>query len=113
MSHDNYNVNDHLDDHEDPDGWATWAIGLGSSVLVIAAVVISAGIYYRSMMTEAETKHINITFEQRDMINAAQHAVLEESAHWVQDHDEDSGETTHRLVIPVQDAMDMIAGDTK
>jgi hypothetical protein len=113
MSHDNHNANDHSDDHEDPDGWATWAIGLGSSVLVIAAVVISAGIYYRSMMTEAETKNINITFEQRDMIKAAQHAVLEESAHWVQDHDEKTGETRHRLVIPITDAMDIVAGNTK
>ncbi|MBC8202303.1 MAG: hypothetical protein H8E91_00580 [Planctomycetes bacterium] len=113
MSHDNHNANDHLEDHEDPDGWATWAIGLGGAFLMIATVAITAGIYYRSVMTEAEAKNINVTFEQRDMIRAAQHAVLEESARWIRKHDEASGKTTHRLVIPVQDAMDIIAGDTK
>ena len=101
------------DDHEDPDSWATWAIGLGGAFLLIATVAISAGIYYRSIMTESEVKNINITFEQRDMITAAQRAVLEESAHWTRVHNSETGEAEDRLVIPIHDAMDIIAGNRK
>jgi len=113
MSHNNHNANDHLDDHEDPDGWATWAIGLGGAVITIATITISMGIYYRSLMSEAATKQINVTYEQRDMIKAAQKAVLEESAHWVRHHDAETGDSRDQLVIPINDAMDIIAGNVK
>ncbi|MDP7008876.1 MAG: hypothetical protein QGI78_04820 [Phycisphaerales bacterium] len=113
MSTSNHNAHDDiLNDHEDPDGWGTWAIGIGGSFLMIATVLIASGVYYRSLMTEAEVKNINVTFEQRDMIMASQQAVLEESAHWVRHHS-DSGEPTDRLVIPIDDAMDIVAGTTK
>ena len=35
------------------------------------------------------------------MVRDAQHAVLLESAHWVSEHDEESGEETSRLVLPI------------
>jgi len=98
-------------DHEDPDGYATWAIGLGGAFLMIATVAISCGIYYRAASTEAFAKSVNIRYEQRDMVRDAQHAVLLESAHWVSEHDEESGEETTRLVLPIKDAMNIIAGD--
>ena len=113
MSHNNHNTNDHLDDHEDPDGWATWAIGIGGSFLMIATVLIAAGVYYRSLMTEAEVKNINVSFEQRNMIMASQHAVLEEAAHWVRHHDPKTGNSIDRLVIPINDAMNIVAGNTR
>lgn len=113
MSHNNHNANDHLDDHEDPDGWATWAIGIGGAVLTLATIVFSAGIYYRSLMSEAAVKQIDVTFEQRDMIKDAQQAVLEESSHWVKHHDPATGEVSDRLVIPVDTAMDIVAGNLK
>jgi hypothetical protein len=98
-------------DHEDPDGYATWAIGLGGAFLMIATVAIACGIYYRAASTEAFGKSVNIRYEQRDMVRDAQHAVLLESAHWVSEHDEESGEETTRLVLPIKDAMNIIAGD--
>jgi hypothetical protein len=101
MSNSHNNSHHTVNDHEDPDGWATWAIA------------IAAGVYYRSVMTEAETKNINVTFEQRDMILEAQQAVLEEAAHWVRHHNPESGETIDRLVIPVNDAMNIVAGSVK
>ncbi|MDP6692947.1 MAG: hypothetical protein QF444_01360 [Phycisphaerales bacterium] len=113
MSNSHNNSHHTVNDHEDPDGWATWAIGIGGSFLMIATVAIAAGVYYRSVMTEAETKNINVTFEQRDMILEAQQAVLEEAAHWVRHHNPESGETIDRLVIPVNDAMNIVAGSVK
>jgi len=98
-------------DHEDPDSYATWAIGLGGAFLMIATVAIACGIYYRAASTEAFGKSVNIRYEQRDMVRDAQHAVLLESAHWVSEHDEESGEETTRLVLPIKDAMNIIAGD--
>ena len=111
MSHNNHN--DHLDDHEDPDGWATWAIGLGGAVVTIGTITISAGIYYRSVMSEAAVKQVNVTFEQRDMIKAAQKAVLEESAHWARHYDGETGESRDQLVIPIDHAMDIVAGNVQ
>ena len=113
MSHNNHNTNDHLDDHEDPDGWATWAIGLGGAVVTIGTITISAGIYYRSVMSEAAVKQVNVTFEQRDMIKAAQKAVLEESAHWERHYDGETGESRDQLVIPIDHAMDIVAGNVQ
>ena len=98
-------------DHEDPDGWATWAIGMGGALLMIATVSIACGIYYRAATTEAFDKSVNIRYEQRDMVRDAQHAVLREAAHWVSYHNEVSGEEEHRLVLPIDDAMKIIAGD--
>ncbi len=99
-------------DHEDPDGYATWAIGIGGSFIMIATVAIACGIYYRAASSEALDKRINIRYEQRDMVRDAQHAVLLESAHWVSEHDEVSGEETSRLVLPIKDAMNIIAGNS-
>ena len=90
-------------DHEDPDGYATWAIGLGGAFLMIATVAIC--MWYLlpcAASTEAFGKSVNIRYEQRDMVRDAQHAVLLESAHWVSEHDEESGEETTRLVLPIQ-----------
>ncbi len=100
-----------VDDHEDPDGWATWAIGIGGSFLMIATVAITCGIFYRSAATEALDKNINIRYEQRNMVLAAQQAVLEESAHWVSEHNPAASKSIDRLVIPINQAMDIVAGN--
>lgn len=113
MSNPHDNNQDILNDNEDPDGWATWAIGLGGAFLMIATVAIGTGIYYRAVMAEDGVKNINITYEERDMVRAAQQAVLEESAHWVREHDPESGEVVDRLVIPIDDAMNIVAGNTE
>mgnify|MGYP007026197570 CR=1 FL=1 len=47
------------------------------------------------------------------MIKAAQKAVLEESAHWVIHHDAETGKSRDQLVIPINDAMDIVAGNVK
>ncbi len=101
-----------IDDHEDPDYLATWAIGIGGSFLMITTVAIACGIYYRASTTESLDKSVNIQYEERNMAQAAQQATLEESAHWVRESDPTSGETTDRLVIPIDDAMNVIAGNT-
>ena len=99
-------------DHEDPDGYATWAIGIGGAFLMIATVALACGIYYSAASSEALDKRVNIRYEQRDMVRDAQHAVLLESAHWVSEHDKD-GKETSRLVLPINDAMNIIAGNTE
>ncbi|MDP7005754.1 MAG: hypothetical protein QF718_06050 [Phycisphaerales bacterium] len=99
-------------DHEDPNGWATWAIGIGGSFLMITTVAIACGVYYSAATTEAFDKNVNIRFEQRDMVRDAQHAVLLEAAHWVS-HQDESGNSVRRLVIPVDQAMDIVAGNRK
>ncbi len=98
------------EDHEDPDGLATWAIGIGGAFLMITTVAIACGIYYRASTTESFDKNVNIRYEQRDMVRDAQHAVLLEAAHWVSHHDE-SGNRVSRLVLPIGQAMDIVAGN--
>lgn len=111
MSHTHGQSNVEVEDHEDPDGWATWAIGIGGTFLMITTVAIACGIYYRSATTEALDKNVNIRFEQRDMVRAAQHAVLVESAHWVSH--QDGGKGAEKLVLPINEAMAIVAGDGK
>ena len=99
------------EDHEDPDGWATWAIGIGGTFLMITTVAIACGIYYRAATTEALDKNINIRYEQRDMVLASQRAVLEESARWVKRENPSAAGTIEHLVIPIDHAMDIVAGN--
>ncbi|MDP7005762.1 MAG: hypothetical protein QF718_06090 [Phycisphaerales bacterium] len=110
MSHEQPHIEN---DHEDPDGWATWAIGIGGSFLMITTVAIACGIYYSAATTEAFDKNVNIRYEQRDMVRDAQHAVLVESAHWVTEQHPETGKTVERLVLPINDAMNIIAGNSK
>ena len=100
-----------VEDHEDPDGWATWAIGIGGSFLMIATVALACGIFYRAETSEALEKNINVRYEQRNMVIAAQQAVLEEAVHWVSEHNEEESKTINRLVIPIDQAMDIVAGN--
>ncbi|MDP7004738.1 MAG: hypothetical protein QF718_00815 [Phycisphaerales bacterium] len=109
MSHEQPHIDN---DHEDPDAWSTWAIGIGGSFLMITTVAIACGIYYSSATTEAFDKNVNIRYEQRDMVRDAQHAVLVESAHWVSGQHPETGETVERLVLPINDAMNIIAGNS-
>lgn len=104
---------DHIDDHEDPDGMSTWAIGVGGAFLMISTVAIACGIYYNAATTESINKSVNIRYEQRDMVRAAQHAVIEEAAHWERVQDPITGDTVDRLVIPIDTAIDIVAGRTK
>ena len=55
-------------------------------------------------------KSINIRFEDRNATRDAQHAVLDEEAHWVRERDPISGDIVDRLAIPIGDAMDIVAG---
>lgn len=101
----------HLDnDREDPEGWATWACGIGGSLLVITTVVLSCGIYYTAQSTEAHAKSIDIRYEERDMIRQAQREVLQETSHWVVEKNPETNQTSKRLVIPINDAMQIVAG---
>ena len=89
-------------EQEDPNCWATWAIGIGSAFLMITTVSIACGIYYRAATTEAL---------RRETRASAQRAVIEETAHWVREQDPSSGEVSDRLVIPIHDAMNIVAGN--
>jgi hypothetical protein len=98
-------------DHEDPDGWATWAIGIGGSFLMITTVAFTCGIFYRAATTEALDKNVNIRYEQRNMVLASQQAVLEETAHWITEHNSEDSTSIDTLVIPIDQAMDIVAGN--
>ena len=100
-------------DNEDPDGWATWAIGIGGAFIVIATVAATCGIFYSAATTEAFEKNVNIRYEERNMVIAAQQAVLEEAAHWESVKNTDDNKSIDRFVIPIDQAMDIIAGNTK
>jgi hypothetical protein len=80
---------------------------------MIATVALACGIFYRAETTEALDKNINIRYEQRNMVIAAQQAVLEESVHWVSEHNPEESTTINRLVIPIDQAMDIVAGNHK
>jgi len=109
MTHDDH----HLlpGDTEDPHGMATWAIGLGSALVLLAIVLASIGMFYRETMNEVQEKSIDIRFEDRDATRDAQHAVLDEEPHWVRERDPISGDIVHRLAIPIEDAMDILASE--
>ena len=84
---------------------------IGGTFIVIATVAISCGIYYRAATAEALDKQVNIRYEQRNMVMAAQQAVLEESARWVSKENPSAAESVERLVIPIDQAMDIVAGN--
>jgi hypothetical protein len=96
--------------HDILEAWSR-GIGIGSTFLVIATVAISTGIYYQAETSEGLTKHVNIRYEQRNMVMAAQAAVLEESARWVSKENPEAAGTIDRLVIPIDQAMDIVAGN--
>ena len=98
---------------EDPESWSLWAIGISSALIVITTVVFVCGIFYSAQNSEALEKNINVTYEQRNMVKDAQQAVLEESARWVSEQNAESGETSLRLIIPIDQAMDIVSGNTK
>ena len=98
-------------EQEDPNSWATWAIGIGSSFLMITTVAIACGIYYRAATAESHEKNIDIRYDKRHAIEATQRATIEKSPHWVREQDPSSGELRDRLVIPIDDAMNIIAAD--
>ena len=100
-------------DNEDPDGWATWAIGISGAFIMIATVAATCGLFYSAASNEAFDKSVNIRYEERNMVIAAQQAVLEEAAHWESVKNTDDNKSIDRLVIPIDQAMDIIAGNTK
>ena len=112
MSTDPKHTTNH-DELEDPDSFGTWGVGICSVFILIATVAIGCGIFYSAQETEAFDKNVNIIYTQRNMVRDAQHAVLQESAHWVSKQDAETGETTSRLVIPIDQAMDIIAGNSQ
>ena len=100
------------EENEDPDAFATWAVGIGGALITIATVAFACGISYSARESEAIKKNVNVVYEQRNMVRDAQQAVLEESAHWVSEHNPESGEKITRLVIPIDQAMEIVAGNT-
>ena len=98
---------------EDPDSFGIWGIGICSVLILIATVAIGVGIFYSAQESEAFNKNVNIVYTQRNMVRDAQHAVLQESAHWVSEYDAETGLRSSRLVIPIDQAMDIVAGNSK
>ena len=96
---------------EDPESWSLWAIGIASALLVITTVVFVAGVFYTSQGSEALDKNVNVRYEQRNMVQDAQQAALDEAAKWVEEKDPETGETKTRLVIPIDQAMDIVSGN--
>ena len=95
---------------EDPECLSLWAIGMGGTLIMITTVVFVCGLFYSAQNSEALTKKINITYEQRNMVQDAQQAVLDESARWVSEQNAETGETTSRLIISIDQAMDIVSG---
>ncbi|MBI68683.1 MAG: hypothetical protein CMJ38_01430 [Phycisphaerae bacterium] len=110
MSHDS----PHLDqDTEDPNGLATWACGIGGSLLVITTVAIGAGIFYSAQDNEAHKKSIDIRYEERDLYRQGQQDALMETSHWIREEDPETLGETKRLVIPIDQAMEIVSGNLK
>jgi hypothetical protein len=98
-------------EQEDPNFWATWAIGISGAFLVVTTVAVACGIYFRAATTEAFDKSINIRYEDNYVVKAEQRAVLDGPPHWVRELDPSTGEVVERLVIPIDEAMNIIAGN--
>ena len=110
MSHNSPHLHE---DTEDPNGLATWACGIGGSLLVITTVAIGAGIYYSAQNTEAHIKHIDIRYEERDLYRQGQQDALMETSHWISEQDPETKSLNKRLVIPIDQAMGIVSGNLK
>ena len=108
MSHDSTHLHE---DTEDPNGLATWACGIGGSLLVITTVAIGAGIFYSAQDAEAHKKQIDIRYEERNLFRQGQQNALMEASHWISENNPETKAVNKRLVIPIDQAIEIVAGN--
>jgi len=108
MSHDSSHLHE---DTEDPNGLATWACGIGGSLLVITTVAIGAGIFYSAQDAEAHKKQIDIRYEERNLFRQGQQDALMEASHWISENDPETKAVNKRLVIPIDQAIEIVSGN--
>ena len=108
MSHNSTHLHE---DTEDPNGLATWACGIGGSLLVITTVAIGAGIFYSAQDAEAHKKQIDIRYEERNLFRQGQQNALMEASHWISENDPETKAVNKRLVIPIDQAIEIVAGN--
>ena len=48
------------EENEDPDAFATWAVGIGGALITIATVAFACGIFYSARESEAIKKNVNV-----------------------------------------------------
>ena len=108
MSHNSTHLHE---DTEDPNGLATWACGIGGSLLVITTVAIGAGIFYSAQDAEAHKKQIDIRYEERNLFRQGKQNALMEASHWISENDPETKAVNKRLVIPIDQAIEIVSGN--
>jgi hypothetical protein len=69
-------------DTEDPRGDGTWLLGAVSTLVLIAFVVASIGMFYMALSYETENKAETIRSMSNELMRAERRTQLEQEPHW-------------------------------
>jgi len=96
-------------DTEDPRGGGTWLLGTASSILLLAFVVASIGMFYVALSYETDGKAETVRSLSNELMRAERATQLEQEPHWEAWTDingELAGERT--LHVPMDTAIDIV-----
>jgi len=96
-------------DTEDPRGGGTWLLGIASSILLLALVVASIGMFYVALSYETEGKDVTVRSLSNELMRAERRTQVEQEPHWETWTDVDgelAGERT--LKVSMDTAIDIV-----
>ncbi|MEM7227759.1 MAG: hypothetical protein AAF432_02990 [Planctomycetota bacterium] len=97
-------------DHEDPDTSSTWLIGILSVVLFVITCLGLITVLYQARDAEFENKVVEADYLEIEQLRSEQSGRLEGPAYRLIEKDEGTV-TNESIVIPVDDAIDIIASE--
>ena len=98
-----------LDDHEDPSASSTWLLGFIGAVLLVVTMLGVTALYYNVKAQQVDEKVVKVNINDVTNARAKQQGRLTDSAHW--EEREDGGEIVRELVIPIDQAMAIVAAE--
>ena len=96
-------------DHDDPVAGPTWLIGFLGTILLVAIMLGTTALYYNVKAGKVDEQVVRPERAEVAKLHRAQEAMLTGPPRWVQR--EDQGEMVTALVIPIEDAMDLVVAE--
>jgi len=96
-------------DTEDPRGGGTWLLGTASSILLLALIVASIGMFYVALSHETDDKAVTVRSLSNELMRAERRTQVEQEPHWEAWTDIDgelAGERT--LKVSMDTAIDIV-----
>ena len=92
---------------EDPPAGVSLTAGLISCIVMVWFLLVTTAIYYLEVGYERESKVVKIYYGERAKVRASQEGLIQSSAHWYDAKDPDTDDNHRRLIIPIEEAMDI------